>query len=812
MNTFSQWYPCWVRNMKALFCGAAVFASLVATVQGAVTLTTVDSVGDVGSYTSLQINTFGLPVISYRDATNGDLRLAVCLNITCTTSTRATVDSAGNVGEHTSLRLNASGHAVISYFDDTNSRLKLAVCNDVLCNSPTLTTVDSSGVVGGYTSLQLNASGFPVISYYDYTNSDLKLAVCNNATCTAPTLTTVDGSANFAGSYTSLKLNASGFPVISYYDITLSQLKLAVCNNATCTAPTLTTVDSTFLAGWDTSLQLNAQGNAVISYHRASNGDLKLAVCNNATCTAPTITTVDSVGDVGGFTSLRLDAAGRPIISYRDNTNSDLKLAVCGDATCTARTLITIDSAGSVGQYTSLQLNAAGFPVISYYDATNGDLKLATLSAATVTSVTVPPSANYVNGQVLDFTVNWNDPVTVTGSAALPITIGSTVVNASYLSGSGTNALVFRYTVQAADNDNNGIAVGSALILGFGGTLNWAGLPATLTLNNVGNTSGILVNRTFTVTASAGANGALSCVSPVASGGSTSCIAIPNAGFATQSISGCSGTPTAVGVNSYVTGAITANCTVSASFVAIVNGACGTANGVATSVAPAANLCSAGAASAVTATTSQFTWSCSSANGGTNASCAAPRTYTITASAGANGALSCLSPAVGGNTTSCTATPNAGFQTQSISGCGGTPTTLGVNSYATGTITADCTVTASFVALACRLDVNDDAAQTVAVDGLLILRYLLGFRGVELLAGLPSPLLGNRNTVSAIENFLSTQDYNVKGLSTPATATRDGLVIVRYLLALDATSMIAGTDINPTDAVSVRARIQGWCP
>ncbi len=809
MNTFSQSCGCWVRNMKALFCGAAVFASIVATVQGAVTFAIVDSAGDVGSYSSMQLNASGLPVISYRNATNGDLRLAVCMNVTCTASTRPTVDSVGSVGLYTSLQLNTSGLPVISYFDDTNGDLKLAVCSDVFCNSPSLTTVDSTGTVGGYTSLQLNASGFPVISYYDYSNGYLKLAVCHNATCTAPTLTTVD-SASFVGGYTSLRLNASGFPVISYYDLSLGQLKLAVCNNATCTAPTLTTVDFTTLAGWDTSLQLNALGNAVISYHRASNGDLKLAVCNNATCTAPTITTVDSVGDVGGSTSLRLNASGWPIISYRDFTNNDLKLAVCGDATCTARTLTTLDSVGSVGQYTSMQLNAAGFPVISYYDATNGDLKLATLSAATVSSVTVPPNGNYVTGQNVDFTVNWTDQITVTGTPTLSLTVGSMTVNAAYLSGSGTNALVFRYTVLSGQNDNDGISVGTLNL--NGGILSWAGFPAVRTLNNVGNTSGILVNRTFTVTASAGANGALSCVSPVASGGATSCLAIPNAGFATQSISGCGGLATAVGVNGYVTGAITANCTVSASFVAIVNGACGTANGVATGVAPVANLCSAGAASAVTASTTQFTWSCNSVNGGTNANCAAPRTYTITASAGTNGALNCPSPVVGGNTTSCTATPNAGFQTQSISGCSGTPTTLGVNNYTTGTITVDCTVTANFVALACRLDVNDDAAQTVAVDGLLILRYLLGFRGVDLLAGLPSPLLGNRNTVSAIENFLSTQDYSVKGLTTPATATRDGLVILRYFQTLDAASMIAGTDINATDAASVRARIQGWCP
>jgi hypothetical protein len=60
----------------------------------------------------------------------------------------------------------------------------------------TRTTVDdgygSGGVVGRNTSIALTSSGNPVISYYDDTNRDLKVAVCNDATCSSPTITTVD--------------------------------------------------------------------------------------------------------------------------------------------------------------------------------------------------------------------------------------------------------------------------------------------------------------------------------------------------------------------------------------------------------------------------------------------------------------------------------------------------------------------------------------------------------------------------------------------------------------------------------------------
>ncbi|WP_218834982.1 IPT/TIG domain-containing protein [Paenibacillus sp. E222] len=110
-----------------------------------------------------------------------------------------------------------------------------------------------------------------------------------------------------------------------------------------------------------------------------------------------------------------------------------------------------------------------------------------------VTSVSVPANGTYGAGEDLSFTVNMNEIVVVTGIPTIPLIVGTTTVYANYVSGSGTNALQFRYTIQTGQSDTNGITIG-ALSLNGGSIRDEAGNDAVLTLNSVGSTAGVLVD------------------------------------------------------------------------------------------------------------------------------------------------------------------------------------------------------------------------------------------------------------------------------------------------------------------------------
>ena len=275
---------------------------------------TVDSSFGVGLYAAIDIDKNNHPHISYYDTANGALKYAyhngsawVISTIDQRTAAQSeelqppedddfALEDAGRewqsrllqddfggalapegiqvdpgVGQYTSIVTDGDNDVHISYFDEINGDLKYASNSS---GAWVINRVDSNGKVGKYTSIDVDDNDRPHISYFDESNDNLKYARISSGDWVRET---VDGDADSednTGGYTSIALDGSDRPNISYYDATDGNLRHARKSNGVWT---LTTVDSTDDIGGFTSLVLDSNGYARISYVDFTDDDLKYA-------------------------------------------------------------------------------------------------------------------------------------------------------------------------------------------------------------------------------------------------------------------------------------------------------------------------------------------------------------------------------------------------------------------------------------------------------------------------------------------------------------------------------------------------------
>jgi hypothetical protein len=234
---------------------------------------------------------------------------------------------------------------------------------------------------------------------------------------------------------------------------------------------------------------------AVASVGAPSDGDYKAGQTLSFTVNTSEAVTVDTGG---GTPRIALTVGGSTVYATYASGSGGTALVFTytvqpGDTDSDGIAVGTLQANGgtlkdTAGNDMTLTLNSVGATTAVLVDTT----------APTVDSVSVPANGSYGVGQHLDFTVNFDEAMTIDTSGGTPriaLTVGGSTVYADYASGSGSSALTFTYTVQAGDTDSDGIVVGA--LSANGGTLrDAAGNDATLTLNSVGSTASVLVDTT----------------------------------------------------------------------------------------------------------------------------------------------------------------------------------------------------------------------------------------------------------------------------------------------------------------------------
>ncbi len=351
----------------------------------------VDSVGTVGEYSALGIDSAGGLHVVYRNKTANNLKYA----------TRApggkwlatTLDATAGAGVEASLILDAKdGVHVAYYFSGTKRALRYAYLVKggkwtipvAVHEAASSSACYKSGVSnpGQKSAITIDKNGDIHISYglscmraqYGRQGWDVYHATRKAAGTVWTKSIAKSGAGNVdIGGSTSIVVTSGGDILITYGHHTSptsynpsGPLNLLTRKGNIWTS---TKIDgASAYTGVHSDLVLDATGAQHVSYYDGTNKDLRYA---SRSATSWTLASVEATGEVGQYSSILVDKVGGVHISYYDATNKALKYAVKTGTTWKTETV----EKTSVGQYTSLALDKWSGIHITYYDAGKGDLK-----------------------------------------------------------------------------------------------------------------------------------------------------------------------------------------------------------------------------------------------------------------------------------------------------------------------------------------------------------------------------------------------------------------------------------------------------
>jgi hypothetical protein len=385
-----------------LLCGIVLLSSLLVSsvfisrsqAAPAWSVQTVESGSYIGAYTSVAVDTYGNPHISYQGTNGGNTTLKYA-SWNGNSWKFETVDATDyQEGSWTSLVLDSNGNPHISYMEDRMSQLKYAYWTGT---SWTIEDVDSQGNAGNYNSLALDSHGNPCIAYHrggSGLEGSLKYAHWTGSNWKIETVDAGAEGANplNAGQCCSLALDSADNPHISYISGG-GGLNYASWTGSSWDIKTVAAGGSgvySQLVYGSHLLAIDSRGNAHLVYNVHNWGSSSENATNRPwyarlTGSAWTIEQIDPKAQSCYAESIALDSSGNPYVVYSDmrtdptnwmHTVNHLEFAT---RTGSGWSIQEVDS--SCADYPSIAVDSGSNPHISYSDKSpNFRMKYAVLA------------------------------------------------------------------------------------------------------------------------------------------------------------------------------------------------------------------------------------------------------------------------------------------------------------------------------------------------------------------------------------------------------------------------------------------------
>lgn len=202
------------------------------------------------------------------------------------------------------------------------------------------------------------------------------------------------------------------------------------------------------------------------------------------------VTVGSTIGTLSGSNAI----CGGAALTFSEVSDADSAITVSGTNLLLSRDL-TGDATSSTHAFTLRTTNDLGLTFDKAFSFSVGAGVAPTISSVVVSSGGADNT--YIAGDVVPVTVNYSAIVNVTGTPQETIIVGASNKLANYVSGSGSTALVFNYTIAGGDTDTNGISVGSNALGLNGGTIKAAdGTDASLLHSAVTDNAAAKVDTT----------------------------------------------------------------------------------------------------------------------------------------------------------------------------------------------------------------------------------------------------------------------------------------------------------------------------